>query len=80
MSRMKKRKRLSGNNSLGTDITSRAYISALPNVVLGYTLEGDVHVFTVEYNQLASDGTLCFAFTTPTDASTVIITKNEEIK
>lgn len=74
------RYQLSGNNSLGTDITSRAYISVLPNVVLNYALEGDVYVFTVEYNQLASDGALYFAFTTPTDASTVIITKNEPIK
>lgn len=74
------RYQLSGNNSLGTDITSRAYISVLPNVVLNYALEGDVYVFTVEYNQLASDGALYFAFTTPTDASTVIITKNEPIE
>ena len=41
------RYQLSGNNSLGTDITSRAYISVLPNVVLNYALEGDVYVFTV---------------------------------
>ena len=74
------RYQLSGNNSLGTDITSRAYISVLPNIVLNYALEGDVYVFTVEYNQLASGGALYFAFTTPTDASTVIITKNEPIK
>ena len=74
------RYQLSGYNSLGTDITQRAYISSLPNVVLNYALEGDVHVFTVEYNQLASGGALYFAFTTPTDASTVIITKNEPIK
>lgn len=74
------RYQLSGNNSLGADITSRAYISVLPNVVLSYALEGDVYVFTVEYNQLASGGALYFAFTTPTDASTVIITKNEPIK
>ena len=74
------RYQLSGNNSLGADITSRAYISALPNIVLNYALEGDVYVFTVEYNQLASGGALYFAFTTPTDASTVIITKNEPIK
>lgn len=74
------RYQLSGNNSLGADITSRAYISVLPNIVLNYALEGDVYVFTVEYNQLASGGALYFAFTTPTDASTVIITKNEPIK
>ena len=74
------RYQLDGNNSLGADITSRAYISVLPNIVLNYALEGDVYVFTVEYNQLASGGALYFAFTTPTDASTVIITKNEPIK
>ena len=74
------RYQLSGNNSLGADITQRAYISSLPSIVLDYTLEGDVYVFTVEYNQLASGGALYFAFTTPTDASTVIITKNEPIK
>lgn len=73
------RYQLSGNNSLGADITSRAYISVLPNIVLDYTLEGDVYVFTVKYNQLASDGALCFAFTTPTDPGVVIITKNEPI-
>lgn len=74
------RYQLSGYNSLGTDITQRAYISSLPSIVLNYALEGDVYVFTVEYNQLASGGALYFAFTTPTDASTVIITKNEPIK
>lgn len=74
------RYQLSGNNSLGTDITSRAYISVLPNVVLNYALEGDVYVFTVEYNQLASDGALYFAFSTPTDANAVVITKNEPIE
>ena len=74
------RYQLSGNNSLGTDVTQRAYISSLPNVVLNYVLEGDVHVFTVEYNQLASDGALYFAFSTPTDANAVVITKNEPIK
>ena len=74
------RYQLSGNNSLGADITQRAYISSLPSIVLNYALEGDVYVFTVEYNQLASGGALYFAFTTPTDASTVIITKNEPIK
>ena len=74
------RYQLSGNNSLGTDVTQRAYISSLPNVVLNYALEGDVHVFTVGYNQLASDGALYFAFTTPTDANAVVITKNEPIE
>lgn len=74
------RYQLSGNNSLGTDITQRAYISSLPSIVLDYTLEGDVYVFTVKYNQLASDGALRFAFTTPTDANAVVITKNEPIE
>lgn len=74
------RYQLSGNNSLGTDITQRAYISSLPSIVLDYTLEGDVYVFTIKYNQLASGGALRFAFTTPADPSVVIITKNEEIK
>ena len=74
------RYQLSGNNSLGADITSRAYISVLPNIVLNYALEGDVYVFTVQYNQLASGGALRFAFTTPTDANAVVITKNEPIE
>ena len=74
------RYQLSGNNSLGTDITQRAYISSLPSVVLDYTLDGVVHVFTVKYNQLASDGALRFAFTTPADPDVVIITKNELIE
>jgi protein tyrosine/serine phosphatase len=74
------RYQLSGFNSAGTDVTNRAYISVLPDAALDYTHEGDVHVFTVKYVNLASDGALCFAFTTPADPNVVIITKNEEIK
>ena len=59
----------------GTEGASRVYISDLPDKVLNYELEGDVHVFTL----LQIRGNLRFAFTTPTDASTVIITKNEPI-
>lgn len=74
------RYQLSGNYSSGADATQRAYISSLPNVVLNYALEGDVHVFTVVYNSLASNGALRFAFTTPADVGAVIITKNEPIE
>lgn len=74
------RYQLSGYNSAGTDVTNRAYISVLPDAALDYTHDGDVHVFTVKYINLASGGALCFAFTTPTDANAVIITKNEEIE
>lgn len=74
------RYQLSGYNSAGTDVTNRAYISVLPDAALDYTHDGDVHVFTVKYINLASGGALCFAFTTPTDANAVIITKNEDIK
>ena len=74
------RYQLSGNYSSGADATQRAYISSLPSVVLNYALEGDVHVFTVVYNSLASNGALRFAFTTPTDPGAVIITKNEPIE
>ena len=74
------RYQLSGKNSGGTTVANRAYISALPDSVLDYSLEGDVHTFTVIYTALASDGKLCLAFSTPTDAGTVIITRNEPIE
>lgn len=74
------RYQLSGYNSAGTDVTNRAYISVLPDAALDYTHDGDVHVFTVKYINLASGGALCFAFTTPTDANAVVITKNEPIE
>ena len=74
------RYQLSGYNSAGTDVTNRAYISVLPDAALDYTHDGDVHVFTVKYINLARDGALCFAFTTPTDANAVVITKNEPIE
>lgn len=73
------RYQLEGKNSKGATIVNRAYISVLPDSVLEYSLEGDIHTFTVIYSVLASDGKLCFAFSTPTDASAVIITRNEEI-
>lgn len=73
------RYQIEGKNSEGTNVTNRAYISALPDSVLEYSLEGDIHTFTVIYSALASDGKLRFAFSTPTDASAVIITRNEEI-
>ena len=73
------RYQLSGFNASGTDVTNRAYISTLPDAALDYTHEGDVHVFTVTYVNLVSDGALCFAFTTPADPNVVIITKNELI-
>ena len=74
------RYQLTGYNSAGKDITNRVYISLLPDQVLDYTHDGDVHVFTVKYNALASNGALRFAFTTPTDANAVVITKNEPIE
>lgn len=73
------RYQLVGKNSGGITVTNRVYISILPDAVLDYSLEGDIHTFTVVYNNLASDGKFCVAFTTPTDTSTIIITRNEEI-
>lgn len=73
------RYQLNSKNVSGNDNTYRAYVSVLPDMALNYALEGDVHVFTVVYSNLVSDGSLCFAFSTPSDPSVVIITKNEEI-
>lgn len=73
------RYQLSGKNSNGEDFNNRNYVSVLPNTVINYELVDDVHTFTVVYDILASDGELRFAFTTPEDASRVIITINEEI-
>lgn len=73
------RYQLNSKNGVGNDNTYRAYVSVLPDMALNYTLDGDVHVFTVVYQNLVSDGSLCFAFSTPSDPSVVIITKNEEI-
>ena len=54
------------------------YISSLPNVSLSYTMEGDVYAFTI-LQAFSGQGNIRFSFDTPADASTVIITKNEEI-
>ena len=70
---------LTGKNSVGTAVNNIAYISNLPSEVLGYSFDGGVHTFTVNYTALASDGKLRFSFTTPDDPNAVIITKNEEI-
>ena len=56
-----------------------AYISVLPNVSLSYTMEGDVYVFTILQKTFDGQGNIRFSFDTPTDASTIIITRNEEI-
>lgn len=56
-----------------------AYISVLPNISLSYTMEGDVYAFTILQKTFDGQGNIRFSFDTPTDASTVIITKNEEI-
>lgn len=74
------RYQLTSKNSAGIQAANRAYISALPDSVLDYSLEGDIHTFTVIYPSLASDGKLCFAFSTPTDTGAVIITRNEMIE
>lgn len=57
-----------------------AYISSLPNVSLSYTMEGDVYAFTILQKAFSGQGNIRFSFDTPTDASAVIITKNEEIE
>ena len=58
---------------------SYAYISALPNTTLSYTMEGDVYAFTILQKTFNGQGNIRFSFDTPTDASTIIITRNEEI-
>ena len=58
---------------------SYAYISVLPNVSLSYTMEGDVYAFTILQQAFSGQGNIRFAFDTPTDASAIIITRNEEI-
>ena len=55
------------------------YISSLPNVSLSYTMEGDVYAFTILQKTFDGQGNIRFSFDTPTDASTIIITRNEEI-
>ena len=56
-----------------------AYISVLPNVSLSYTMEGDVYAFTILQKAFSGQGNIRFAFDTPTDASAIIITRNEPI-
>ena len=56
-----------------------AHISVLPNVSLSYTMEGDVYAFTILQKTFSGQGNIRFSFDTPTDASTIIITRNEEI-
>lgn len=69
-----------GKNSGGTEVTQINYISNLPNTVFDYEVVDDVHIFTLlSTSNISSDGKFCVSFTTPTDTSTVIITKNEEI-
>ena len=58
---------------------SFAYISALPNVSLSYTMEGDVYAFTILQKTFSGQGNIRFSFDTPTDASAIIITRNEPI-
>ena len=62
----------------GTSIAYLDYVSSLPIAELGYELVDGVHTFTVLTSN-TTVGTFRCAFTTPTDASSVIITKNEEI-
>lgn len=57
---------------------SQQYVSALPASDVGYVLNGDVHEFTI-INAGSTFTHFRCAFTTPTDASQVIITVNEEI-
>ena len=56
-----------------------AYISSLPNASLSYTMEGDVYAFTILQQTFSGQGNIRFSFDTPTDASAIIITRNEEI-
>lgn len=56
-----------------------AYISALPNASLSYTMEGDVYAFTILQQTFSGQGNIRFSFDTPTDANAIIITRNEEI-
>ncbi len=73
---------LSGINTSGSAFNQRGYVSTLPNTVLDYTYnaETEVHMFTVLYENLASDGVFRIAFTTPTNPEDIIITVNEEIE
>lgn len=63
-----------------TTVGQLAYISALPNAQFGYELVDDVHVFTIIAISNSANKYFRCCFDTPEDASTVIITKNEEIK
>ena len=53
------------------------YVSALPVTTIGYVFANGVHEFTITGS--ITNGTIRFAFTTPNDASQIIITKNEKI-
>lgn len=57
--------------------SNTAYFSGLPTTAYGYVVNGDVLEITP--NVEACDG-IRFAMPTPADASTIIITVNEEIK
>lgn len=61
------------------EAASYAYISVLPNISLSYTMEGDVYAFTILQQTFSGQGHIRFSFDTPTDASAIIITRNEEI-
>lgn len=55
-----------------------AYVSVLPDTQLGYTLNGDIHEFTVVSTNSTFTDFRC-AFDTPANPSSIIITVNEEI-
>ena len=62
----------------GTSFVGVAYVNALPNSDMSYALINGVHTFTI-LSKNSNLGTFRCAFSTPTDASSIIITKNEEI-
>ena len=56
-----------------------AYVSVLPNDYYGYEYVDGVHIFTIKQISNAANKYFRCCFDTPTDASNVIITKNQEI-
>lgn len=63
----------------GATIINAHYVSSLPDGYLGYSLVDGVHTFTILNVSNKADAVFRCAFSTPTDASSIIITKNEEI-
>lgn len=68
-----------GTTTAGTSWNHRAYVSVLPDTTFDYTFENDIHTFTFHPTVSLVACEFRFAFDTPEDPSTVIITKNEPI-